>query len=533
MAADTGYAAVDATHGHPALWTSPDGVAWEATRIGKASRRASTFELTEKPGVGYVMAGSVNKAPVLWRSADGETWTSVKAPVRGKKGHSVFVQDIAAGPAGFLLLITDHSSKATTTSLWTSPDGQTWQQVAEHDGELTAATAVGDGFLAMGPGVVLASPDGATWTATPEPLIDGFEVHALTVASDGRVIAAGYVQDGAEATQAAVWVGAPSEVPGQTEPASSPQAQESAAPEASGRSGYTAYRTYLLSLLIPGSGYWRVAESSAGSPAADEYGSHPGTYVNTPTMSATGALTGDADTGITLASASSQYVDVPGFNTASTPWTIGGWAKMTATGYTLLADYKDATGGLLLDFTGSGGNAKVVLCVNAGSLAGPGNAAVIDGNWHFYVGTYDGTVAELFMDGVSVAGPTAKAGPLVASGTNMRLGAYFNGEYFNGSIDELFATPQILTDAQIAGLFTRATDTGAQSITLSDSAASARLVGHNGPNAEDPARWCRRSWARARSSRSMAGPCHASPDGATTSALGRCQDAPVRKAQPG
>jgi len=140
------------------------------------------------------------------------------------------VTDIAAGPAGFLMLITDHTVKRTTSGLWTSPDGQTWQQVAEDDGLLNTVTAVGDGFVAVGPGTVMASLDGATWTTTPEPLFDGFRVNAVSVAPDGRILAAGNAID---APQAAVWVGTPGAATGPTSPAASPVTEASTPPDAS------------------------------------------------------------------------------------------------------------------------------------------------------------------------------------------------------------------------------------------------------------------------------------------------------------
>jgi len=230
---DTGYAAVELTNGEPALWTSADGVAWRAAKLGKVGGGGTATQVAHMPGVGYLMAGNTTRSePLLWSSADGTSWKAVPVPVRAKKKHTLIVTDIAAGPAGFLLVIGDYSSKEASAGLWMSPDGETWQHVAAHDGWLTAVTAVGDGFLAAGPGVVLTSPDGMTWTTTPEPLFDSFRVHALSVAADGRVIAAGFVPNGFNASQAAIWVGTPG-AGGPIEPIASPDAQISPAPSAS------------------------------------------------------------------------------------------------------------------------------------------------------------------------------------------------------------------------------------------------------------------------------------------------------------
>src|SRR5947199_303228 len=57
-------------------------------------------------------------------------------------------------------------------------------------------------------------------------------------------------------------------------------------------------------------GYWRLGEAS-GTSAADSAGTNTGTYVGSPTLGVAGALTDDADTAVTFASASSQRVDIP------------------------------------------------------------------------------------------------------------------------------------------------------------------------------------------------------------------------------
>lgn len=47
-----------------------------------------------------------------------------------------------------------------------------------------------------------------------------------------------------------------------------------------------------------------------------------------------------------------------------------------------------------------------------------------DGNWHFVVGTWDGSNVRMYVDGVLRGGPTAN-GTAVASGSNWAIGTYF------------------------------------------------------------------------------------------------------------
>ena len=74
--------------------------------------------------------------------------------------------------------------------------------------------------------------------------------------------------------------------------------------------------------------YWRLGES-AGTTAEDATANNrDGTYENTPTLGATGLLTGDADTAVTLASASSQAIarSVQGVTNGS-EYTLECWVK--------------------------------------------------------------------------------------------------------------------------------------------------------------------------------------------------------------
>ena len=66
---------------------------------------------------------------------------------------------------------------------------------------------------------------------------------------------------------------------------------------------------------------------------------------------------------------------------------------------------------------------------------------VWDGNWHFVVGTYDGSAVRLYVDGNEVGTGTPNSGPLAYSGptsSDLYIGHYegCTGLDFNGTIDE-------------------------------------------------------------------------------------------------
>ena len=61
----------------------------------------------------------------------------------------------------------------------------------------------------------------------------------------------------------------------------------------------------------------------------------------------------------------------------------------------------------------------------------------IPGTWHHIVGTYDGVTTTLYFDGTQVGTPsTAISGNLIDSEDPVRIGQYYNANYFNGTIDE-------------------------------------------------------------------------------------------------
>jgi len=66
---------------------------------------------------------------------------------------------------------------------------------------------------------------------------------------------------------------------------------------------------------------------------------------------------------------------------------------------------------------------------------------VWDGNWHFVVGTYDGSTVRLYVDGTEVGAGTRDSGALAYGGptsNDLFIGHYegCSGLDFSGSIDE-------------------------------------------------------------------------------------------------
>lgn len=190
--------------------------------------------------------------------------------------------------------------------------------------------------------------------------------------------------------------------------------------------------------------YWRLGDTS-GTTAADT-GSHPGTYTNSPTLNVTGLVTG-TDKAVTF-NGTNQYVSIP-YSAALNPTTtfsVAFFAKLSGGAGTYRSPLASQN-----SVSGSGGWKFYVNDTNhwlfrvTGGASGNldsdavATATATIGQTYFVVGTYDGTTARLYLDGVLVA---ATVGPYVPNNAlRMAIGA--NNDvptpsfYFPGTIDEV------------------------------------------------------------------------------------------------
>ena len=153
-------------------------------------------------------------------------------------------------------------------------------------------------------------------------------------------------------------------------------------------------------------GYWRLGESSASQPAADQTSlADNGAYSTgqSSTVGVPGAI-GATNTAMTVPT-SGLAMEVPyepyGHYDSSTA-TLEGWAATSATapGNLIEQGGTNARWGLL---TGSGGVAAAYIRIGSTDYALTSSVVVNDGQWHFLALTYDGSTARLWVDGADVA----------------------------------------------------------------------------------------------------------------------------------
>jgi hypothetical protein len=201
MLVAVGYVPPDWT---PAAWTSSDGLDWAYHEL-EATAFTFPVALTSGSGGGFVAVGRRVYDPVAWTSSDGVSWQLHEVPVLGgtpAERMTVVVSTdfgyLAGGSAG-PELFERHAR------FWTSPDGVSWDPVADDeaafaDAEVTSITALEDGFVAVGAlgtaqhrtgGVAWTSSDGRTWKRIDDPVFAAAVPASIIVAPFGGLLAVG------------------------------------------------------------------------------------------------------------------------------------------------------------------------------------------------------------------------------------------------------------------------------------------------------------------------------------------------------
>lgn len=198
--------------------------------------------------------------------------------------------------------------------------------------------------------------------------------------------------------------------------------------------------------------YWRLGEAT-GTVAADVMGTNPGAYVATPTLGVAGALSGDANWGVTF-DGSTQYVDVPDAASLSLgdgPFTVEAWAKVAtiATGNQSLV--RRGTGSYSLGYSGNSGSPSnyFFMSKGGGTWIVRSNIQYFDTNWHHVVATKNGSTTLIYIDGVDrTTGDTAQT--LTDPAEPLNIGRSQAGnQYLNGTIDEVAIYNTVLSPARI------------------------------------------------------------------------------------
>ena len=181
---------------HPAIWTSPDGLAWQpgdARGLGQSVPR----EIASNGHLLLVLASATGGSVVL-SSADGRAWANASPT-------GATILGLVAGGPGFVAIGERQATQRF--AIWTTVDGSRWRLAWESDvasgEELDKLAVRADGRLLAGgvqlrPGsgvraAAVVSADGITWRRVPAanlPPTMGFD--AIGVGAGGAWFAAGF-----------------------------------------------------------------------------------------------------------------------------------------------------------------------------------------------------------------------------------------------------------------------------------------------------------------------------------------------------
>ncbi len=234
---------------------------------------------------------------------------------------------------------------------------------------------------------------------------------------------------------------------------------------------------------------WKVTNLRA----ADSKGSNHAAYVNDPTRSVAGALTGDADTAAQFDGVD-DYVQAQvttSIPVGATNRSVEAWFKTTSNAtrqvifhYGTMADTQQfglwiANSGTTMTAWGFGGT-------NDKSFTMP--YAVNDGAWHQVVQTYNGTTLTLYIDGVALATQAATRGTVMNSygfgiGAVIETGNSNSGGFFAGSIDEVSFYTTTLSQTDVTNHYQLGTVTVPEPIVTTTGTALTYL--ENGTTAVD------------------------------------------------
>jgi hypothetical protein len=181
---------------HPAIWVSPDGVAW---RLGDASGlgQAVAFDVASD-GHQLLVVASTAQSTVVLRSPDARAWTAVSP-------SGARIARVVAGGPGFVALgerLATHRS-----AIWTTANGTSWRLAWESTiatGEELSGLAVRPSGQILAAGLELqpgggvgasavVSDDAVSWRRIPAsnlPQTMGFD--AIGAGADGAWYAAGF-----------------------------------------------------------------------------------------------------------------------------------------------------------------------------------------------------------------------------------------------------------------------------------------------------------------------------------------------------
>jgi hypothetical protein len=162
-----------------AAWYAPGLTGWHSAAVTQSQQGASGDQMMNAVTAtarGYTAVGATGTRPAAWLSADGQTWQQVQVPAPADSSRAA-LDYVAANGNEVVAVGTEFSAAGTSLPFAevSADKGATWTQVqlpvpdvGTGTGTLvTALTAAGGGFTAVGTYVTQAGPEVVIWTLPP------------------------------------------------------------------------------------------------------------------------------------------------------------------------------------------------------------------------------------------------------------------------------------------------------------------------------------------------------------------------------
>jgi hypothetical protein len=207
--------------------------------------------------------------------------------------------------------------------------------------------------------------------------------------------------------------------------------------------------------------YWRLGES-AGTVAADSMATNTGAYLHGVTLRSSSLLPSDSANLAASFDGADDIVSVPSSDSLrlTNAVSVEAWIRPTAIpasgSFASLAtkaeSYSLQMNGPLLEFTTMRNGTRRRVQAAAG--------AIVAGQAYHVVGTFDGATQRLYINGAQVAS-AAFSGAISVNSNRLVLGSWdAASEFFSGTLDDVAVYAKVLTAAQIASHYSRATTSG-------------------------------------------------------------------------
>ncbi len=196
--------------GDALAWSSTDGDSWTREVIDTHGPEVVASSLVVRPDGSVLAAGGATRS-VADESARFRPrfWTR---DARGWRRHRTSLDRESLSVVGLVRVGERYYARAFDprhggTRTYVSTDAISWQRSTTFDGCSWTFTPLEQSIITFCDGAVLTSPDGITWTSTPEPAFLHAAVSEVVVRPGGSLMALGSLPEDAPEHRLVTWIG--------------------------------------------------------------------------------------------------------------------------------------------------------------------------------------------------------------------------------------------------------------------------------------------------------------------------------------